>query len=164
MIARRSLAALFLAFLATGPAFPGPILLTVTGLDPALYDQGRAEFDQSALEALGTASFTTGSVWTTGTHRFEGVPLLRLARSLGLAADAIVRLHALNDYEVEIPLAELQDGAPILAHLFDGKPMSVRDKGPIWLVYPYDADPAAYQTVTTFTRSVWQLDRIEVGR
>ena len=41
--------------------------------------------------------------------------------------------------------------------------MTLRDKGPLWLVYPYDAD-TAYQSEVIYARSVWQLDRIEVLR
>ena len=41
--------------------------------------------------------------------------------------------------------------------------MSVREKGPIWVIYPYDHD-ADYRTDTIFSRSIWQLDRIDVLR
>jgi hypothetical protein len=45
----------------------------------------------------------------------------------------------------------------------DDRPMSVRDKGPLWVVYPFD-DVPAYQSETIYSRSIWQLDRIEVVR
>jgi hypothetical protein len=43
----------------------------------------------------------------------------------------------------------------------DGNAMSVRDKGPLWVIYPYDSD-AAYRTEVIYSRSIWQLDRLEV--
>ncbi|OZA14153.1 MAG: hypothetical protein B7Y02_04980, partial [Rhodobacterales bacterium 17-64-5] len=52
---------------------------------------------------------------------------------------------------------------PILAYEMDGAPMNVRDKGPIWVIYPYD-DDSAWRTGTTYARSVWQLDRIDAKR
>ena len=39
--------------------------------------------------------------------------------------------------------------------------MSIRDKGPLWVVYPYDSS-ADYRTEVIYSRSIWQLDRIEV--
>jgi hypothetical protein len=39
--------------------------------------------------------------------------------------------------------------------------MTVRDKGPLWIVYPYDAKPE-YRQELIYSRSIWQLDHIEV--
>ena len=49
----------------------------------------------------------------------------------------------------------------VLAFLRNGDEMSVRDKGPLWVVYPYDSTPE-YQSELIYSRSVWQLARIEV--
>ena len=45
----------------------------------------------------------------------------------------------------------------------DGKPMSIRDKGPLMLVYPFDLDADLYNE-KYFSRSVWQIKEIEVGQ
>jgi hypothetical protein len=45
----------------------------------------------------------------------------------------------------------------------DDRPMSVREKGPLWVIYPFD-DVPEYQNETIYSRSIWQLDRIEVVR
>jgi hypothetical protein len=37
--------------------------------------------------------------------------------------------------------------------------MSLREKGPLWVIYPYDSDPA-YRTEETYSRSIWQLNRL----
>jgi hypothetical protein len=39
--------------------------------------------------------------------------------------------------------------------------MSVREKGPIWMIFPYDS-VEAFRTEQTYARSIWQLDRIAV--
>jgi hypothetical protein len=49
----------------------------------------------------------------------------------------------------------------MIAFRMNGAPMSVRDKGPLWIVYPYDSDPR-FQTEIIYSRSIWQLDRLEV--
>ncbi len=138
------------------------VILTVTGLDGTRFPGGEAQFDLSALRQMDPVSIATSSVWTSGTHRYTGVMLRTLADRLAIG-DATLVLHALNDYAVTMPLAEAGAEAPLLAFEMDGAPMSVRGKGPIWVIYPYDAGPQ-YRTDTSFARSVWQLDRIDVLR
>ena len=140
----------------------GPVILTVAGLDPATFPNGQAKFDLEQLAAIGAEQITTGSIWTKGAHVYTGVMLRALADHLNVTAGTL-KLHALNDYAVTLPLAEATAEGPMLAYLMDGAAMSVRDKGPIWAVYPYDSD-LRFRTDQTFARSVWQLDRIEVVR
>ena len=144
------------------PARTGPILLTVTGLDATLHPGGKLELDRGMLQAIGTATITTTSIWTEGRHTYTGVALKALAAELG-AGDANLRFHALNDYAVEFAAGDSNDTAPILAYEVDGVPMSVRDKGPVWVLYPFDAS-AEYRTDMIYERSIWQLDRIDVLR
>jgi hypothetical protein len=140
----------------------GPTILTVTGLDPVHHPGGQVAFDLAMLKALPQATISTSSIWTDGLHDFTGVPLAALASFLQLS-DVNLRLHALNDYSVDMPLSETEAEVPILAYQIDGALMPVRDKGPIWIIYPFD-ESAEYRTDTIYSRSVWQLDRIEVLR
>jgi len=39
--------------------------------------------------------------------------------------------------------------------------MSVREKGPLWVIYPYDSD-AKFRTEVIYSRSIWQLDRLAI--
>ena len=48
-----------------------------------------------------------------------------------------------------------------MAFLNNGEPMSIRDKGPLWIIYPFDDNPD-YQTEVIYSRSIWQLDQIHV--
>lgn len=116
------------------------------------------EFDRAALEAMPQISFRTSTIWTEGETEFTGVSLLGLLRDCGIT-DGAFRAIALNDYAVEIPVDELLDEAPIIAHLMDGEPFSRRGKGPLWIVYPYDSSPE-FRSETAYGRSVWQLTRL----
>lgn len=140
----------------TGPALAGESLLTVTG------PQGSHDYDLAALEALGPTSFATSTIWTDGEPTFTGVPLRRILDDAGIA-DGVVAATAINDYAVQIPVEEVTETYPIVAYLLDGEAMSVRDKGPLWVVYPYDSDPALRSEVI-YSRSIWQLDRLSVSR
>ena len=72
-----------------------------------------------------------------------------------------LRLRALNDYRVDVPFDDAQRYDLIVARLLDGQPMPVRDKGPLFAVYPFDAQPELRNAVY-YSRSAWQLSSIEV--
>lgn len=142
------------------PPLTGPVILTVTG-DFDRIAGGEMAFDLAMLQALGSASFSTSSIWTDGVHRFTGVSLYRLAAYLGIPQGAMLKCAAINDYVVDVPVSDAVDGGPIIAYAMDDAPMSVRGKGPLWLLYPFDQNPA-YRSEVIYTRSIWQLDRIDV--
>lgn len=119
-------------------------------------------YDLAGLEALGAVDVTTTTIWTRGPQHFTGVPLEDVLADAGIEEGTIV-VTAINDYAAMIPVDEAgrdEDGlGPIIAYHLDGKPMPVRDKGPLWLVYPYAAK-SGFRTELVYSRSVWQLDRI----
>ena len=43
----------------------------------------------------------------------------------------------------------------------DGEYMPVRDKGPLFVVYPYDSNPDL-KSQTYYSRSAWQVAKLEV--
>lgn len=138
----------------------GEVILTVTG-DIAVTNQGEAAvYDLEMLKALGEVSFETSTPWTDGVQTFTGVPLKAVMENLGVA-DGMLKATAVNDYAVDIPVSDAVEGGPILAYLFNGEPMSVREKGPLWVVYPYDLREE-YQAEVIFSRSIWQLTDLEV--
>lgn len=150
-----------LPFAAASQADPaGEVLLTVTG---PMADQAEAEavqFDLEMLQELGTVEFETSTIWTQGVQTFEGVPLSALVENLGMSGTTL-RATAINDYAVDIPISDAVEDGPIIAYKLNGEEMSVRDKGPLWIVYPYDSKKE-YQSEVVYSRSIWQLDRIEV--
>ena len=113
-----------------------------------------------ALDALDQIEFTTSTIWTDGDIHFSGVSLKALLAHLG-AEGSSVDMIALNDYAVTMELSELEDEAPIVATRMNGETMPVRDKGPYWVVFPYDSD-LKYRTETNYSRSIWQLNRLKV--
>ncbi len=118
------------------------------------------KFDLAALQAMPVTKFQTTTMWTEGAHSFQGVEIKTLLDELAVTSGTLLAT-AINDYRIEIPVAEIAAGGPIIAYLMDGMPMSVRDKGPLWVVYPYDSDPQ-YQSEVVFSRSIWQLNRLEI--
>lgn len=144
------------------PVPAGEVVLVVTGDIAVTNAEGAARFDMEMLRALGAESFTTSTIWTEGPQRFTGVSLHRLLARLGVA-EGTIDATAINDYSVEIPVSDAVEGGPIIAFARNDSPMSVRDKGPLWVVYPYDS-VEGYRTEAVYARSIWQLDRLHLRR
>lgn len=138
----------------------GEPILTVYGQIKHSNDNGVAVFDLGSLAQLGVVAIETTTIWTSGTQTFEGVSMASLLAAVGAKGSAI-RATALNDYAIEIPMSDAMDGSALLAFRMNGASLSPRDKGPIWVVYPYDSKKE-FQTEVIYSRSIWQLDRIEV--
>lgn len=142
------------------PAATGEPILIVDGLISPEAPEGGYALDLAALEQLPKVEFTTSTIWTDSTISFVGVPLKAVLDAAG-ATGTIVAAEALNGYVVEIPVADLEEKAPILAYFADGKELSRRDKGPLWIVYPYDSDEK-YKSEIAYAYSVWQLAKLTI--
>jgi hypothetical protein len=138
----------------------GTVVLTVQGRVRLANDGPRAQFDMAMLEALPQRTLQTRTPWYPQARRFTG-PLLRDLLSAVGAQGSQLRLVALNDYRVEMPMDDALRHDVIVARLMDDKPMTVRDKGPLFIIYPFDAQPELRSAVY-YGRSAWQLRTIEV--
>lgn len=112
------------------------------------------------LDEMEQIEFTTSTVWTNDKVAFSGVSLKKLLMMYGVTSGKI-EMVALNDYSYSIEFDTLEDDAPIVATRMNGETMSIRDKGPFWVVFPYDKDPA-YRTEIRYAQSIWQLNRLKV--
>jgi hypothetical protein len=120
----------------------------------------KVDFDMAMLEKLPQRSFTTGTPWYPKPRTFTG-PLLRDVLAAAGASGTQLRLIALNDFKVGMPASDADKYDVVLARLLDGQPMPVREKGPLFVIYPYDSNPEL-QSELFFNRSAWQLRTIEV--
>ena len=141
----------------------GPVVLTISGRLREPNRSTTAVFDMVMLAQLPQASFSTRTPWYAQARKFTG-PLLRdvlaAAGSQG-SRGSLLRLVALNDYRVDIPFDDAQRYDLLLARLLDDKPMPVRDKGPLFIIYPFDQH-TALRNALYFSRCAWQLKAIEV--
>lgn len=136
-----------------------PVILTVTGLI-ADTRAGGVDFTLADLERVGITTVETTTPWHEGRPRFEGVLLSRLLATVG-ATGRTLRVSALNDYVADIPVEDADRYGPILAIRRDGEPLTVRTKGPLFVIYPFDRIPEL-RNEAIYNRSVWQVRRIEV--
>jgi hypothetical protein len=66
---------------------------------------------------------------------------------------------AINDYKIIIPLDDLQNSGMLFATRKNGKAMSVREKGPVFVIYPFSSRPELDNEVI-YARSIWQIKSI----
>jgi hypothetical protein len=138
----------------------GKVILTVSGLISNTNTGEKAEFDMPMIEALGTVSFTTKTPWYKDPVTFTGVPMDKLMEAVG-AKGTSVTVTALNDYATDIPIEDFKTHPVILATKRDGNYMPVRDKGPLFIIYPFDSQPELRNAVY-YSRSAWQVARMVV--
>lgn len=138
----------------------GKVLLTVSGNIENTNEDGKATFDTASLEKLGMVSFQTTSPWYNGRTTFTGIPLQKLMDFVG-AKGTVVKVTALNDYTTVIPLNDFKKYNVILALKINGKYMQIRDKGPLFIVYPYDSVSELNNQIY-YSRSAWQVSRMDI--
>ena len=112
------------------------------------------------LEALPQTVIRTETPWTEGVVEFEG-PLLRTVLAHVDARGETLEAVALNDYSVDIPVQDTVDYPVILALKMNGNTLRVRNKGPLWVIYPWD-DYRALRSESYYARAIWQLRRLIV--
>jgi hypothetical protein len=135
-------------------------ILTMTGQIGVTNQSGAAVFDRAMLESLGLVAIETQTPWYANKVRFEGVPMSKLLQVVGASGQKL-SVTALNDYKTDIPVEDFKRYNAILALKRDGQYMPVSDKGPLFIVYPYDAH-AELKSQKFYGRSAWQVARIEV--
>lgn len=136
------------------------VLLTVSGKITHTNIDGKAQFDRRMLEQLPQTKIVTHTPWTEGKHVYEGVLLNTLLEKIGASGQKLIAT-ALNDYQTEINLTFIKNYPVLLAMKTDGVPMRVRDKGPIWIIYPL-IDYSELDAIEHYEKMIWQLNRLEV--
>lgn len=169
-LTRRALGAGLLAW--TALSVPGParatdlaspageVVLTLSGQLTRTNGERLASFDLAMLDALPQRETVTATPWHEGQHSFSGPTLASLMEAVG-ATGTSLHIVALNDYATDLPMEDARTIPVILATRIDGKEIAVRDKGPLFVIYPFDERPDLFNEVY-FNRSVWQVASIRV--
>lgn len=169
VLSRRAIIGATAAVAAAGPArawagtLPQPTevpILSVSGQITFTNDGAVARFDRPMLEALGSARIRTATPWQERPMEFEGVPLAALLRAVGATGRNIQAL-APHDYSSELPISDVARYDPVLSLKLDGRYMEPGDKGPCFIIYPFDRFPELRRNAY-YSRAVWMVSRIDV--
>ncbi len=150
-------AALFLnvAFAAPLAVPTGKVVLTISGKIGERNSPQGVQWDMAMIEKLPQHSFTTLTPWEKQPIQFTG-PLLRDVLAAVKAQGTVIKAMALNDYQSTIPLEDATKFDMVMALKMNGQPIPVKTKGPLFIVYPFDAKPELRSAVY-YERSPWQL-------
>lgn len=129
------------------------IVLTLESQDRSI------NLTMSDLLAFDQKIIKTESPFYDGIKTYSGPKLEELLDHYSIESSEII-LTALNDYAVTTTMDELSLIDPILAIRENGLPMSVRDKGPIWIMLPLSSRPD-FDTAQYHRLMVWQLRHIQ---
>jgi hypothetical protein len=141
------------------PAPRGPVILEVRN-DVSSNAPKITRFDLEMLERIGLKEIVTETPWTIGPVTFKGILLRDLMATVATKETSIIAT-AMNDYSVRIPVKDYTSYDVLLATRRDGEILTVRDKGPIWLIYPWSNNPNLKKQLF-YSRSIWQLKAISV--
>ena len=113
------------------------------------------------LKSLDQTEYNTVNDFVNTPTLFSG-PLLRdVIAPLTSSEHTNIKLTALNDFQTEIPIADVVNYDVIVALEKDGAPMSIRENGPLWVIYPISDHPELRAQIYN-NRMIWQLRDIEV--
>lgn len=145
----------------------GEVLLVVGGnielSNASRNNKPVAEFDLSMLESYGTTTIKTTTPWTgEEATEFTGVRINTLLNSLGVPAKGtVLRAAAANDYWFDLSDLDFEKYPIIVAFAKNGGTMSVRELGPLWIIFPWDDFPELMNEKSK-AASVWQLIELTV--
>ncbi|ANQ84858.1 hypothetical protein dqs_1820 [Azoarcus olearius] len=153
------------AFAAAGPV-PEPVRLPAAAHPDASQTLRFAsagsvrELSLADIEALGLHEVRTATFWPADDGVYQGVLLRDVLKAAGLGDALAVRVAALDGFSQLLPRADWMRWPVLLATRRDGKPMSVRNKGPFRIIYPRDMSPALDDPIYRL-RWVWLIRSIE---
>ncbi|MFQ2299972.1 molybdopterin-dependent oxidoreductase [Aeromonas dhakensis] len=147
---------------ATAQATPDPdsAQLRVEGAITQTNYQQDALWDTAMLDQLPEYEIKTHTPWYDEEKTFRGPRLSDLLAKVGASGKQLT-ITALNDYSIQVPTSDAAQYQVILARSIDGKPLSVRDKGPLFLIYPFDQYPELRNKLY-YGRAIWQINKIKV--
>lgn len=163
-VAGLALAVFALTFPASTEPLPEPsgrVILTIDGAIKKRNAPSTARFDLAMLRALGTTEIRTETSWTDGIVVFRGVLARTVMRAVGATGSA-VQAAALDGYSSLVPMSDFEKYDVILAYEMNGKQLTRRNKGPLWIIYPWTERPELMMT-NAASHAVWHLKSLTVN-
>ncbi|WP_411800854.1 putative pterin-binding protein [Aeromonas caviae] len=152
----RGMASLLLVLFSFGTQASSSSLLQLI-----LPDKREITLDEAALAALPQVEFETATPWTLGTHRYRGPTLKSVLAAQQVDSASTIDVAALNGYQQRVDLSLFAKVPLTLVRYQDDKPLTRRNKGPLWLLVPLSAHPDM-DVSAIHNNMVWQVIRIEV--
>jgi hypothetical protein len=152
---------LFFSLIAAAPAMAADALFQLSGInsknEAISVEVTRALAEETGLTEIFTKVVSLGEE----TRKVKGIPARRLLERFDLMGDNL-EIVAIDGYAIDVPRADIDNFPTIIALEIDGRPLTVRDKGPAWLIYPVSGF-AELDSPEFAARSVWQIKSVKLG-
>lgn len=117
------------------------------------------KYTDTDLASMPQATIDTELPWLEGMNQFTGVKLEDLFAQANTPLPELITFIALNDYKVSIRREDVKQYQPIVANRKNGERMSIRDKGPYWVIFPLSQHPEIDNT-NYHAMMIWQLKEV----
>lgn len=128
-------------------------------------DNNEVLITKEIFSKLPQSEIVTTTPWTAvaKTLRFRGVRMIDLLNYINING-RVVKVHALDGYEVIISMEDIRKYNVLLANEMDGEKLGVRDFGPYFVVYPVDDYNEELNIPKYLSQFVRQVDEITVKK
>jgi hypothetical protein len=153
------------AVLTPGDAIPAPVgdvILTLSG-DISVTNSGETlKFDMATIEQLGLVEYTVEDPWAEAQVTYTGVLMSDLKKYAGVSAAATsIQMTALDDFSVDISVADIDRWPIMLATRTNGDYMDIENAGPTRIIFPYHTEAFELEAYNKFW--IWNLKSMDVS-
>ncbi len=138
----------------------GEVVIEITGKVGSLNSEDALRLDLSQIESMPVTEFVTNTPWTDKKETWSGVRVNDLLEAVEASSNKF-KASALDDYIIEFANVDIDKYPVIIAYKKEGKYLSTRDLGPLWLMFPFDDFPEL-DTQANRAMAIWQLIKIEL--
>lgn len=142
------------------PQPTGDVLLVIDGDISRTNVGDEAHFDLEMLQALPPHEVQTHTPWEDGLNQFAGTRLSDLLATVGAGSEKFMAV-GVDDYQAEFHDIDLQRFAVLVAWEHNGELMTLRQLGPLRIMFPFDDYPEL-DSHSSRAMAVWQLTRMTV--
>lgn len=139
----------------------GDVLLEVSGSLSFTNTHHGMQFDREMLLSFRQVKIITSSPWESGINTYVGPKVSDIFERVG-ASGSEVRVTALNGYKVTISEKDIRQYDFIIALSKNGEKLTVRERGPLFLIYSFDDHPDAFLEHYLNRKTVWQVSELIV--
>jgi len=144
------------------PAPVGEVILTVSGKIGIKNSGDTLQLDMPTLEKFGVVEYAINDPWLKQKVTYQGVLMSEFLKIIQ-AEPGVETVHfvALDNYEVDLAVQEINKWPILLATRANGQYMSMSENGPTRIIFPFDQfpeiDPKIYRDLM-----IWNIASMEV--
>ncbi|TFH91594.1 hypothetical protein ELS82_10880 [Vibrio ouci] len=142
------------------PSPQGEPILWISGKISQSNSASGVEMDEAMVQGLDKGTIRTNNHVIEQVTEYSGPTLISLLDYVG-ATGTQVKVTAWDEYVATIPIADIKTYQVLLATHESGKRMTIDDKGPFFIVFPFSDHPELKNDYY-YSLSVWQIKDIVV--